>query len=123
MHYQLPPHCEMKLITCLKGEILDVVVDLRRDSPTFLQSHTLSLSATNNISFLIPKGFAHGFQTMTDNVELLYFHSTFYNKEAERGLNPEDPKLGLNWPIQVKFLSRRDSSQPFINDDFQGINL
>lgn len=121
MHYQSPPYCEMKLVTCLKGKIWDVAVDIRSESPTFLQYHGVLLSAENNLSLLIPEGFAHGFQTLTDKVELLYCHSAAYNKNSEAGLNPLDPGLMIDWLVPVTEISDRDKAHPLISKDFKGI--
>jgi len=123
MHFQKPPHQEKKLITCLQGEIWDVAVDIRADSPTFLQWYGCRLSAGNLLSFLIPEGFAHGFQTLTDSVVLVYCHSSEYNAHAEGGLNPQDSRLMINWPVAVTEISKRDRSHPDIPKDFAGVCL
>lgn len=122
MHYQNPPHAEIKLVSCLHGEILDVAVDLRKDSPTFLHWHAEVLSADNHMSLLIPEGFAHGFQTLTDQCELLYLHSATYVKEAEGALNAFDPTLAIDWPLPVSEMSARDRSHPMIGKNFKGID-
>lgn len=121
MHFQNPPHAEIKLVSCLKGEAYDVVVDLRNDSPTYLQSFTCSLSATNHQSLLIPAGFAHGFQALSDDCELLYCHNTAFCKEAENGLHPLDPAISIMWPLPVSELSKRDNAHPFISNGFNGV--
>ncbi len=121
MHYQNPPHAELKLVTCLSGRILDVAVDLRKGSPTFLRHVSVELSAENGRSLLIPRGFAHGFQALTDHVRLVYVHSALHQPEAEAGLNPEDPGLSIAWPLPVHGLSPRDRSQPFLTADFTGV--
>lgn len=123
MHFQCPPYSEKKLVNCLDGEVWDVAVDVRSGSPTFLQWYGVHLSAKNCLALLIPEGFAHGFQTLTKNVELLYCHSAPYKAEAERGVNPRDPKLAIDWPIPVTEISDRDKSHSFLNDDFQGVIL
>lgn len=123
LHFQHPPHAEAKLVSCLKGEILDVVVDLRRDSLTFLHSHGEILSAANRKSLLIPEGFAHGLQTLTEDCELIYLHTAAYHPEAEGALNVADPRLNIAWPLPIDDLSDRDRSHPFIGPDFQGIVL
>lgn len=122
MHYQHPPHAELKLVTCLAGRILDVAVDLRAGSSTFLQHVAVELSAENGRSLMIPRGFAHGFQALTDNVRLLYVHSALHQPEAEAGLHPEDPTLAIAWPLPVQGLSPRDRSHPFITSDFAGVS-
>ena len=123
LHYQQPPHAEMKLVTCLQGEIWDVAVDLRHDSPTFLQWQAENLSASNCKAMLIPEGFAHGFQALTDNVQLLYCHSEAHNQESEAALNLQDPRLAINWPLAITELSIRDAKHPLINAKFQGVRL
>ena len=121
MHFQHPPHCEMKLVSCLRGEVWDVAVDIRAGSPTFLHWFGAHLSADNCRALLIPEGFAHGFQTLTDTVELLYCHSAAYAAGAEGGLNPRDPQLAIDWPLPVTEISARDLSHPLIHNDFQGV--
>jgi len=120
MHYQSPPCSELKLVSCIKGRIFDVAVDLRRESKTFLQWHKEIISAENNNSFLIPKGCAHGFQTLTDDVELLYCHSAYYNKQTEKALNPHDPRLSISWPLDASVISNRDANHLFIDEFFEG---
>jgi len=121
MHFQQSPRSEMKLVTCLRGEVYDVAVDLRHGSPTFLSWHGEMLSADNNRAMLIPEGFAHGFQAMTDDVELLYCHSASYAAGFEGGAQPTDPLLGISWPIPITMLSKRDSGHPLLTDSFAGI--
>lgn len=123
LHFQHPPHAETKLVSCLKGEIFDVAVDLRSGSPTFLQWHGAILSAANRKSLLIPEGYAHGFQALTDDCELIYLHTAAYHPEAEGALNVTDPKLSITWPLPIDDLSGRDRSHPFISPDYQGILL
>ena len=123
MHFQYPPHAEIKLVSCLRGEVLDVAVDLRAGSPTFLKWHAEVLSAENHRSLLIPEGFAHGFQTLTDECELIYFHTAAYVAGAEGGLNPLDPKLSIEWPASVSCLSDRDADHPYLDGDFLGVEI
>lgn len=123
LHFQHPPHAETKLVSCLKGEIWDVAVDLRSGSPTFLHWHGEILSAENRKSLLIPDGYAHGFQTLTEDCELIYLHTAAYHPEAEGALNVADPGLNIAWPLLVDDLSERDRSHPFIDENFQGIFL
>lgn len=121
MHFQRPPHAEMKLVSCIRGEVWDVVVDLRVGSPTFLHWHAERLSAENGCALLIPEGFAHGFQALTNDVELLYCHSAAYAAEAEGGLHPNDPRLGIAWPLAIAELSARDAGHAPITADFEGV--
>ncbi len=121
MHFQRPPHGEMKFVSCLRGQIFDVAVDVRHGSPTFLHWHAELLSADNLRTFVLPEGFAHGFQTLTDDCELLYFHTAAYQPAAETGLNPQDPRLAIEWPLPVAGLSPRDAAHPLLDDNFAGV--
>ena len=121
LHFQYPPHAECKIVSCLRGEVYDVAVDIRRGSPTFLQWHGEILSAVNQRSLLIPVGFAHGFQTLTDDCELLYLHSEAFHPQAEGALHVTDPGIGIVWPIAMMELSERDRNHPFIGPDLKGI--
>jgi dTDP-4-dehydrorhamnose 3,5-epimerase len=123
MHFQHTPHAEMKLVTCLRGAVWDVAVDLRNGSPTFLKWHAEELSAANHRALLIPEGFAHGFQTLTDDCELIYLHSMAYRQESEAGLNLYDPMLSITWPQVINELSTRDAQHPMLDHQFQGITL
>jgi len=120
LHFQYSPHSEMKIISCLKGEIFDVAVDLRFNSETFLSWHGERLSCENQKSIIIPEGFAHGFQTLTDNCELLYLHTEFYTPEVEGGIHVEDSRVNIQWPLPIEGLSKRDKGFAFINDDYMG---
>lgn len=121
LHFQYPPHAEAKLVSCLGGEIFDVAVDLRKGSPTFLCWHGEILSAANRKSLLIPEGFAHGFQTLTEDCELIYLHTVSYAPEAEGGLHVLDKRLGVAWPLEISELSGRDRTHPLLASDFEGI--
>lgn len=121
MHLQYPPHAEVKMVSCLRGEVFDVAVDLRQDSPTFLQWHAEVLSAANRRSLLIPEGFAHGFQTLTNDCELIYLHTAPYVKEAESALNVTDPQLNIKWPLEITEMSDRDRAHPMIPPNFRGL--
>lgn len=121
MHFQRPPHAEMKLVSCIRGEVWDVVIDVRAGSKSFLYWHAERLSADNGRALLIPEGFAHGFQAMTDDVELLYCHSAAYAASAEVGLNPNDAMLKIKWPLEISEQSARDSGHPLLNALFKGV--
>jgi len=123
MHYQLTPYTEIKFVSCMRGEVYDVAVDLRQNSPTFLHWHGEILSEKNRKSMLIPEGFAHGFQALSDNCELLYLHSAPYNKSSESAININDPKLAIKFPLTISALSERDKSHPMIDDNFKGITI
>jgi dTDP-4-dehydrorhamnose 3,5-epimerase len=117
MHFQRPPHAECKIVTCLRGEVFDVAVDLRKNSPTYLSWHAEVLSESNHRSFLIPEGFAHGFQTLSESCEMLYFHSAPFVPEAEGGIHPGDPALSIAWPEEITEISPRDSLHPLIGSE------
>ena len=123
LHFQLPPHAEFKLVTCIRGEVWDVAVDLRAGSPTFLRWYGDRLSADNHRALLIPAGFAHGFQALSDGVELLYCHSCSHVPTAESGLTPTDPRLGISWPLPIAELSVRDAGHPPLTERFAGLSL
>lgn len=123
LHFQHPPHTEMKFVSCVKGEIWDIAVDLRKNSSTFLQWHAEILTAKNRKSLLIPEGFAHGFQTLTNDCEIIYLHTSAYCGESEGALNIEDPVLKISWPQAITDVSQRDRSHPFIPDNYQGIEI
>ncbi len=121
LHFQHPPHAEMKLVSCLRGTVWDVAVDLRVGSTTFLQWHAENLSSDNRQSLLIPAGFAHGFQTLSDDVEMLYCHSAGHVPASEGAINALDPRLAIGWPLPLNHRSERDRQHPFLVDDFRGI--
>lgn len=123
MHFQFAPDAETKLVTCLSGEVFDVAVDLRAGSPSFLHWHGVRLSAENRRSLLIPQGFAHGFQTLSEHVELIYLHDAAYAPLREGGVSSLDPRLAIDWPLPVSLLSERDAAHPPIDDYFTGILL
>ena len=123
LHYQNERAPEAKLITCLRGEVWDVAVDLRPDSETFLHWHAEHLRAGDGRSLLIPAGFAHGFQTLSADAELLYLHSNDYTPEHEGGLSVLDPRLAIAWPLPVNNLSVRDASHPLLDEHFAGVRL
>ncbi len=121
MHYQLPPFAEMKLVTCVRGEVFDVAVDLRAASPSFLRWHGEVLSPDNRRALAIPQGFAHGFQALSEDCELLYLHSAPYRPEAEQALNACDPLLGIEWPLPITEMSERDRGHTMLTTSFCGV--
>jgi len=121
MHFQRRPHGEIKLVTCIGGEVWDVAVDLRSGSATFLQWHAERLSAENGRALLIPAGFAHGFQTLSDDAQLLYCHSAAYAPQAEAGLHPRDQRLNIAWPLPIADLSARDAAHALLTEAFAGM--
>jgi dTDP-4-dehydrorhamnose 3,5-epimerase len=123
LHFQYPPHAETKVVSCLRGEVFDVAVDVRQGSPTLFRWHAEILSAGNYKTLLIPEGFAHGFQTLTEDCELLYFHTAAYQASAEGGLNARDPILNIGWPEAVLELSARDAANPSVTRAFVGVTV
>lgn len=123
LHFQYPPNSETKIITCLKGKVWDVAVDLRKGSPTFLNYHAELLTDNNHKSYLIPDGFAHGFQTLTSDCEMLYFHTEEYDKSVEGGINALDPMIKIEWPQPITERSERDRNHTLLDDNFKGIEL
>lgn len=123
MHFQRPPHAEVKMIRCLRGRVWDVAVDLREGSPTFLRWHAQELAQGDAQMFVIPEGFAHGFQALEPDSELLYLHTAFYHPPAEGGLRHDDPRLAISWPLPPQDLSARDQSHPLLDADFTGFAL
>lgn len=123
MHFQYPPKAEAKLVSCVRGAVWDVAVDLRKGSPTFLRWHAEELSAANHRALLIPPGFAHGFQALKPDCELFYLHSEPYDPSLEGALNPRDPALGIAWPLEIAVISDKDAQRPMIASDFQGVSL
>jgi dTDP-4-dehydrorhamnose 3,5-epimerase len=115
MHFQRPPHAEVKLIRCLRGAILDVIVDMRKDSPTYLKHQGFELSAANRRLLYVPRGFAHGFQTLTDDIEVSYLVSAPYTPSAEGGVRYSDPKIGISWPLPVSVISDKDANWPLLD--------
>lgn len=116
LHYQLNPKAQGKLVRVLKGKILDVAVDVRHDSPTFLQKITIELSDENNRMLFIPPGFAHGFVTLSDDVKFLYKCTVEYSKKHERGIRFDDPDINIDWGISSPLLSEKDLRLPYAKD-------
>ena len=121
MHFQLPPFSEIKMVRCISGAVYDVIIDLRKDSATFLQWAAIELSATNKKMIYIPEGFAHGFQTLTDNCELIYHHSQFYTPGVEAGIQYNDQLINIKWPLPLTNISTKDNHYPLLNINFKGI--
>lgn len=121
LHYQLPPFADRKLVSCVRGRIWDVVVDLRRRSPTLLQWHAQELSSNSGVALLIPEGCAHGFQALSDDAEIVYCHSKAFAPQAQAGMHPCEARLAIPWPLPVQQLSLRDTRWPALADAFAGI--
>lgn len=118
MHFQRPPKAEAKLVSCTVGRAFDVVVDLRSGSETFLQWAAVEIGQAT--SLYIPEGCAHGFQALTDEVQLIYQHSNYYAPEREGGVRFDDPAIAVDWPLPVGTISDRDRSFPLVDDNFEG---
>lgn len=112
MHYQLAPMAEDKIVRCLRGSFLDVILDLRPDSATYLRHFAVELTAENRTMLYVPKGFAHGYLTLEDNTEALYLATQFYSPQHERGVRYNDPKFGVRWPFPPIVISDKDRSLP-----------
>lgn len=121
MHFQYPPKSEIKIVKCLKGSIYDVAVDLRKNSPTLLQWHGEVLNTKNFKMMYIPEGFAHGFQALEDNVEVIYFVTEFYSPESEGGVKYDDPIINIQWPLEVTLISQKDKNLKLLDNTFEGI--
>ncbi|WP_077619789.1 dTDP-4-dehydrorhamnose 3,5-epimerase [Bacillus sinesaloumensis] len=117
LHYQLNPKAQTKLVRCTKGAIFDVAVDIRQGSPTYGKWYGIELSAENKKQLLIPKGFAHGFMTLTDDVEVQYKVDELYAPECDRGILWNDPSIGIQWPFEIRpVLSAKDENAPLLKD-------
>jgi dTDP-4-dehydrorhamnose 3,5-epimerase len=114
---------EIKIVKCLRGSVYDVIIDLRKGSDTFLKWHGETLSNENRRMIYIPEGFAHGFQALERNCELLYFHTEFYSPDYERAIRFNDPKVGIKWLIDVTETSERDRNHPLLSENYKGILL
>ncbi|CAK7061539.1 MAG: dTDP-4-dehydrorhamnose 3,5-epimerase [Desulfovibrio sp.] len=123
LHFQYPPHAELKIITCIRGSVFDVALDLRKGSPSLLRWHGEILSATNQKALIVPEGCAHGFQALENDVELLYFSSAYYYPEAEGGIRYNDPLANVTWPEQVTLVSDKDAALPLVAADFNGLEV
>jgi len=115
MHFQDPPHQEAKLVRCTAGALYDVVVDLRRESPTWGQWFGIELSRENLRMIFVPEGFAHGYQTLVDDTDVFYQVSTYYHAESARGVRWDDPTLAIEWPLPISVISQRDRMLPLID--------
>lgn len=122
-HYQIPPFSETKIIRCIRGEVLDIVIDVRKNSPTFLKSFAINLSSENNTMIVVPDGLAHGFITLCDQSELVYFHTDFYKPGFEGAIRYNDPAFDVKLPFDPVVISDKDKSYPFIDKNKFGLIL
>lgn len=118
LHYQLPPSQETKLVRVVRGSLWDVIVDMRQDSPTFMQWDAVTLTAEKRNMIFVPRGCAHGIITLEDNTEMLYFVSEFYDPANERGAKWDDPKFSIDWPIEPVIISEKDKKNPYFDPDY-----
>tara|TARA_B100000768_G_scaffold181634_2_gene205502 strand:- start:1578 stop:2129 length:552 start_codon:yes stop_codon:yes gene_type:complete len=123
MHYQGFPKSEIKLIHCVHGSVFDVMVDLRESSKTFLQWHAIELSSSKNNMVIIPEGCAHGFQCLSNDAKLIYFHTEFYDPDYESGISYNDPLINITWPLDVEYISKRDMNHKFLKNNFKGLKV
>jgi dTDP-4-dehydrorhamnose 3,5-epimerase len=123
MHYQHPPFCETKIVQCTRGKIFDVIIDIRKNSSTFLNWHGEILSSNDMKMIYIPEGFAHGFQTLENNCELLYLHTEYYYPEYEDGIRFNDTRISIKWKRKVTEYSERDGNHKLLDDSFKGIEV
>lgn len=121
MHFQKQPFADSKLVLCLRGRVFDVAVDIREHSPTFLSWYGACLGPEDGL--FIGEGFAHGFQTLEEDSELIYFHGAPYSPSHEGALHPKDARIGVEWPLPISEMSERDNSHPMINPHFRGIQV
>jgi dTDP-4-dehydrorhamnose 3,5-epimerase len=120
MHFQLGPHTEAKLVRCIRGAIVDIIVDLRLGSPSYLKHEKFELTPSNNRILYVPEGFAHAFQTLTEDTEVTYLVTADYTPEAERGVRYSDPRLGIDWPLEVTTISPKDAAWPLLGEGDPG---
>lgn len=122
MHCQINSSVQAKLITCLKGEIRDVIVDVRKGSPTYMKSFSVDLTQENKKFFFIPRGCLHGFVTLSDNVEIMYKVDNFYCREDDRSIRFDDPALGIEWGVENPIMSQKDLTAPLLKDSDVNFN-
>lgn len=122
LHFQLPPAAEVKIVRCIKGSLFDVIVDLRPNSRTFKQWFGAELSSENRRMMYVPRGFAHGFVTLTDDTEAFYLVSAFYAPEQERGVRFDDPAIGIEWPLAPSEMSDKDTKWPSLDPAYHGLD-
>jgi len=120
-HYQIAPHEDCKLIKCVRGKVIDIIIDVRKSSSTFLKHFSIELTAANNKMVYVPEGMAHGFLTLEDDSQLLYNHTAFYTPGFEGELNIKDPRIDVKLPYPIKIISKKDLKIPFLASDFEGI--
>lgn len=123
LHFQVPPFAETKIVRCTRGAIVDVIVDLRPESPTYLRHVAVNLTADNRRSLFVPRRFAHGYQTLEDRSEVMYLTGEFYVPAAEGGLRFDDPALGIAWPLPPAEMSPKDAAWPLLGEQDARLRL
>jgi len=123
LHFQHPPFGEIKFVNCIRGTVYDVVLDLRKDSDTFLKHYCVELTPNRKRGLLIPKGCAHGFQVLEADSEIIYFHTTKYAPHSEGGVRYDDPLVSINWPLDVTIISDKDKGYPLLGIDYRGLEV
>lgn len=123
MHFQYPPNAEMKIAKCIRGSLFYVVIDVRKNSLTFLKWHGELLSSDNMKEIVVPEGCAVGSQMMEDNSEIIYLSTAFYCKESEGLIRYDDPKINIKWPLEITLVSEKDKSSKYLSDEFKGVVL
>ncbi|MEO7587387.1 MAG: dTDP-4-dehydrorhamnose 3,5-epimerase [Arachnia sp.] len=121
MHFQYPPAAETKLVRCTRGAVLDIIVDLRPESPTYLEHVEVELTADNYRAIYVPQRFGHGYQALEDDTETSYLVGEFYTPGSEGGLRHDDPRLGLTWPLPITEVSAKDKAWPLLADVEQSV--
>lgn len=116
LHFQRPPHAQAKLVRCVRGSVLDVAVDIRKGSPTYGKYVSCLLTEDNHRQFFIPRGFAHGFVALTDNVEFVYKCDNYYSKECDRSVKFDDPQINVEWGVTEPIISEKDANAPLLKD-------
>ncbi len=123
LHFQRPPFAEKKIVQCTKGRVIDVIADLRANSPTFRKWQAVELKEGDHSSIYIPKGCAHGFQTIEPNSEMLYFHSIAYSPDHDDGVRFDEPLLNISWPLPVSDISLKDRDRPYLEKNYKGLTI
>lgn len=123
LHLQFPPSADVRIVQCIRGKVFDVAVDLRAESESLLSWHGIHLSADDDLAVVIPQGFAHGFQTIDPDSELLYLHTAHYDPALEAGFRYDDPLIAIDWPLDVTEVSDRDSTHALLEPAFAGISV
>lgn len=123
LHFQYPPKAEAKFVRCIRGRVFDVIVDVRKGSTSYLKWYGFELDSSRQNMVYVPEGFAHGFQTLESNAELLYLHTEYHSRINEDGLRYDDPLLGIRWPLKISDVSEKDNNHQYLSTKFKAVNL